>query len=136
MPYDFTLMRFPRPTQPDLEAENQGPQPIQRGQVRQMLNGMPALHASADGRTYSADPADGPHIEIHIDPRDPPEFITVEFDRYASQSDYTTARALVDEICTALRLTITDDPDSGGSPEPAPTSGGGLLDRLRGMFGR
>jgi hypothetical protein len=138
MGYDFTLMRFPRETQPGLEAPNQGPQVIQRGQIRQVCAGIPALRPGSDDNTWEADLPDGPHVEVRIDPRAQPEFIMVEFDRYASQADYTAVRALVDQMCSGLRLTITDDPDAGGPPEEVQTSGGsggGFMGWLRNLLG-
>jgi hypothetical protein len=139
MPYDFTLMRLPRPTQPGLEAPDDGPQAILRGQVIQVLSGMPELQPREPGLLYVADPPGGPHIEVHIDPRNPSEFVSVEFDRYASQADYAAARAVVDQLCNGLRLTIMDDPDAGPNPTAdaeAPAGGGGLMDKIRGLFGR
>ena len=135
MPYDFILMRLPRPTQPGLEALNNGPQPIQRGQITQVLDGLVGVQPSADGRFYTADPPGGPHIEIHLDPKVTVEFLAVEFDRYDTQADYVAARALVDQLCAGLRLTITDDPDVASLPPDEPDGGGGLLGRLRGLFG-
>src|SRR5690349_10390867 len=138
MGYDFTLMRFPRPTQPGLEASDQGPQVIHLGQIRQICAGIPALRPVEGSTSWTADLPDGPHVEVLVDPRAQPEFITVEFDRYASQADYLAVRALVDQICSGLRLTITDDPDAGGPPEAVQTSGGsgsGVMGWLRGLFG-
>src|SRR4051794_39004680 len=110
MAYDFTLMRFPRATQPGLEASDQGPQVIHLGQIRQTFAGIPALRPVEGSTAWTADLPDGPHVDVHVDPHEPPEFITVEFDRYASQADYTAVRTVVDQICSGLRLTITDDP--------------------------
>jgi len=137
MPYDFILMRFPRPAPAGLEAPNQGPQPILRGQIQQSLAGMAEFAVRTAGSHYVAEPAGGLHVAVHVDPKDPPEFITVEFDRYATPADYLAVRALVDQLCTALRLTITDDPDAGADLQAAlPAGGSGWLDRLRGLFGR
>jgi hypothetical protein len=135
MAYDFTLMRFPRPTQPGLEAPDPGPLPIQRGQIRQVMAGQAGLRPGAGPDTWQMEAPEGPHIEIHLDPRDPPEFVAVEFDRYASQADYTAARAVVDRLCEVLRLTITDDPDAGADLG-RPVETGGFMDKLRGLFGR
>jgi site-specific DNA recombinase len=135
MAYDFTLMRFPRATQSGLEMPDQGPQVIQRGQIRQIFAGIGGIRPAGTGGSYVAELPQGPHVDIHIDPREPPEFITVEFDRYESQADYTAVRALVDQICDGLRLTITDDPDAGGPPEAAQPSGEGFMDRVRRLFG-
>ena len=138
MPYDFTLMRLPRPVPAGLEAMDDGPQAILRGQVVAVLAGIPQLQPREAGLLYVADPPGGPHIEVHIDPRNPPEFMSVEFDRDASQADYAAARAIVDQLCNGLRLTIMDDPDAGPTPtaDAEAQAGGGLLDKIRGLFGR
>jgi hypothetical protein len=134
MPYDFILMRLPRPSQADIQPLNDGPQPILRRQIAQVVGEMAGVQAQAEGRYYSSDSPGGPHIEIHLDPKEPVEFLTVEFDRYDSESDYAAARAVVDALCAGLRLTITDDPhpDALGPDDEA---GGGLIGRIRKLFG-
>ncbi len=129
MPYDFILMRLPRPTQPGLEPLSNGPQPILRGQITQVLSGLPGVQPSANGAYYTADPPGGPHIEIHLDPKATVEFVAVEFDRYDAQADYTAARVVVDQLCEGLRLTITDDPDIASLPPDDEPGGGGLFGR-------
>ncbi len=137
MPYDFTLMRFPRPTPPGLAGPEPGPQAILRGQVRKVLGEMPGVSAAADGQHYTTDLAAGQHVDVFVDPRDPPEFLTVEFARYATQDDYAAVRAFVDTLAEQLRLTITDDPDVGALPEAEEAGGAGsLMSRIRGLFGR
>ncbi|MGI8587826.1 MAG: hypothetical protein ACR2M0_09090 [Chloroflexia bacterium] len=137
MPFEFLLMRFPHPTQPGQEALDAGPQPISREQIRQVAGEMPELHPGPDGEGYITEPQGGPHIRIHVDPCEPPEFISVDFDRYAGQDDYATARAVVDKLCEGLRLTIADDPDATAlGEEEAEAPAGGLVDRLRGIFRR
>jgi len=139
MPYDFTLMRLPRSMPAGLEPLDDGPQAIMRGQVVAVLAGVAELQPREAGLLYVADPPGGPHIEVHIDPRNPPEFVSVEFDRYAGPADYAAARAIVDQLCNGLRLTIMDDPDVGANPTAdadMPAGGGGLLDKIRGLFGR
>ena len=139
MPYDFTLMRFPRPMPAGLEALDDGPQAILRGQVGQVLTGIPELQPREEGCFMWPIRRAGPISRSILTRAIRRSSSSVEFDRYAGPADYAAARAMVDRLCNGLRLTIMDDPDAGANPTAdaeAPAGGGGLMDKIRGLLGR